>query len=84
MFASDADATTRSPAVSPSGGSVGPVDPLEPDEVAALARAAGLDLSPDRLERAGRDLDQLLRLAAALRELPIDGVEPVLGPPAWE
>ena len=59
------------------------MQPLEPHEVAALALAAGLDLEPERVERAGKDLDQLLRLAAELRELPLDGADPVLGPPEW-
>jgi hypothetical protein len=59
------------------------VQPLEPQEVAALALACGLDLAPERVERAAKDLDQLLRLSAELRELPLDGAAPVLGPPDW-
>ena len=58
--------------------------PLDPDELAALALACGLALPPDRLEPVARQLDQLLRLAATLRELPLDGVEPVSGAPAWK
>ena len=59
------------------------VQPLGPDEVVALARASGLELPPDRVEPVARQLDQLLRLAATLGELELDGVEPVLGAPRW-
>jgi Asp-tRNA(Asn)/Glu-tRNA(Gln) amidotransferase C subunit len=57
--------------------------PLESEEIAALARTVGLALPPERVEPVARQLDQLMRLAAELRELPLDGAEPVLGPPRW-
>jgi Asp-tRNA(Asn)/Glu-tRNA(Gln) amidotransferase C subunit len=56
---------------------------MEPEEVRALALAARLELPPERLEPVGRGLEQLLRLGATLRELPLEGVEPLDGPPEW-
>jgi Asp-tRNA(Asn)/Glu-tRNA(Gln) amidotransferase C subunit len=57
---------------------------LTPDRTAALAEAAGLELPPERLEPVTVALDELLGLAESLGELPLESVEPLLGPPAWE
>jgi hypothetical protein len=54
------------------------------ERTAALAAAAGLDLPPDRIEPVTEALDHLLALAATLDELPLDGVEPLLGRPEWD
>jgi len=57
---------------------------LNPDRTAALAEAAGLELPPERLEPVTEALGELLALARGLDELPLEGVEPLLGPPTWE
>ena len=59
------------------------MESLTPEEVAALARAARFALPPERLERVGKDLEQLLRLHESLQELGLDDVAPLTGPPAW-
>jgi Asp-tRNA(Asn)/Glu-tRNA(Gln) amidotransferase C subunit len=57
---------------------------LDPEKTAMLADAAGLALPPDRLGPVTEALGQLLALAETLDELPLEGVEPVLGRPIWE
>jgi Asp-tRNA(Asn)/Glu-tRNA(Gln) amidotransferase C subunit len=57
---------------------------LTPDRTAALADAVGLDLPSERLEPVTEALAELLGLAHSLEELPLDGVEPLLGPPVWD
>jgi Asp-tRNA(Asn)/Glu-tRNA(Gln) amidotransferase C subunit len=53
------------------------------EEIVALAAAAGLPLPEDRVDVVAQTLGQVLALARTLDELEVDGVEPVLGPPAW-
>ncbi len=55
---------------------------LTPDVTACLAEAAGLALPPERLAAVTEALEEVLALAETLVELPLEGVEPVLGPPA--
>ena len=55
------------------------VDPLSPGEVAALAAVAGHPLPPERVEPAGEAFAEVLALAETLDDLPLEGVEPVLG-----
>jgi hypothetical protein len=57
---------------------------LTQESTAALADAAGLALPPERLGPVSEALGMLLALADSLDELPLEGVEPVLGPPSWE
>jgi hypothetical protein len=57
---------------------------LRPELVIALAEAAGMPLPEDRAAEVGQALSDLLVLAATLDELPLDGVEPALGPQRWE
>ncbi len=54
------------------------------DRVEALARAAGLELSEERLDAVGEALEVLLSQAERLRELPLEGVEPAPPVPDWE
>jgi Asp-tRNA(Asn)/Glu-tRNA(Gln) amidotransferase C subunit len=51
---------------------------MSPDEVAALAAAAGLDLPPDRVEPVRAMLELVLTETAELDALPLDGVPPLL------
>ena len=46
------------------------------EDVRHLAEVAGLDLSPDRLPVVAVHLAELLALAADLRTIDLDGVEP--------
>jgi Asp-tRNA(Asn)/Glu-tRNA(Gln) amidotransferase C subunit len=55
--------------------------PLPAETVAALAAAAGLKVEPARLEEVGAALEAVLGDADRLRELDLDGVEPLLPPP---
>jgi Asp-tRNA(Asn)/Glu-tRNA(Gln) amidotransferase C subunit len=55
--------------------------PLPAETVAALAAAAGLEIEPAGLEALGAALEAALGDADRLRELDLDGVEP-LAPPA--
>jgi Asp-tRNA(Asn)/Glu-tRNA(Gln) amidotransferase C subunit len=55
---------------------------LTPDATARLAEVAGLTLLPERLSAVTEALEEVLALAETLEELPLAGVEPVLGPPA--
>jgi hypothetical protein len=57
---------------------------LTPDRTAVLADAVGLDLPPERLEPVTAALAELLGLAHGLDDLPLDGVEPLLGPPVLD
>jgi Asp-tRNA(Asn)/Glu-tRNA(Gln) amidotransferase C subunit len=54
------------------------------DRTAAMAEAAGLALPAERLEPVTEALSELLDHARALDDLPLDGVEPLLGDPDWE
>jgi Asp-tRNA(Asn)/Glu-tRNA(Gln) amidotransferase C subunit len=56
---------------------------LTPDATANLAEVAGLSIPPERLAVVAEALGEVLALAETLEELPLDGVEPVLGPPTW-
>jgi Asp-tRNA(Asn)/Glu-tRNA(Gln) amidotransferase C subunit len=55
---------------------------LTPDVTAGLAEAAEFSLPPERLAVVTEALEEVLTLASTLEELPLDGVEPMLGPPA--
>jgi Asp-tRNA(Asn)/Glu-tRNA(Gln) amidotransferase C subunit len=54
---------------------------LTQDVTACLADAAGLSLPPERLAAVTEALEEVLALAETLVKLPLEGVEPVLGPP---
>jgi Asp-tRNA(Asn)/Glu-tRNA(Gln) amidotransferase C subunit len=54
--------------------------PLPAETVAALAAAAGLKVEPARLEALGAALEAALVDADRLRELDLDGVEPLVPP----
>jgi Asp-tRNA(Asn)/Glu-tRNA(Gln) amidotransferase C subunit len=54
---------------------------LTPDVTAGLAEAAGFSLPPERLAAVTEALEEVLALAETLKELPLEGVEPALGPP---
>jgi Asp-tRNA(Asn)/Glu-tRNA(Gln) amidotransferase C subunit len=56
---------------------------LAPGAITNLAAAAGLSIPPERLAVVADALHDVLTLAETLDELPLDGVEPVLGPPTW-
>lgn len=53
----------------------------DPVQIAALARAAGRELPPERVGPAGEVLAEVIALAETLDDLPLEDVEPVLGPP---
>jgi len=55
---------------------------LTPEMTACLAEAAALSLPRERLAVVTDALEEVLTLAETLEELPLEGVEPVLGPPA--
>lgn len=50
---------------------------LTPEEVAAIAGFARLDLSAAELERIAGDLGEILEHVAVLDEVDVDGVEPM-------
>jgi hypothetical protein len=56
------------------------VNAPSPAQVAALAEVAGHPLPPERVRPAGEAFADVLALAAALDDLPLEGVEPALGP----
>ena len=58
----------------------GSVNRPTPAQVAALAEAAGHALPPERLGPAGETFAAVLALAETLDDLPLEGVEPALGP----
>jgi Asp-tRNA(Asn)/Glu-tRNA(Gln) amidotransferase C subunit len=49
---------------------------LTRDEVAAMAAAAGLPMTPEDLPEVTHRLNAFLEALAPLAELPLDGVEP--------
>jgi hypothetical protein len=55
---------------------------LTPDVTACLAEAAGLSLPRERLAVVTEALEEVLTIAETLEELPLEGIGPVLGPPA--
>jgi hypothetical protein len=57
---------------------------LSPEHVIALAEAAGLTVSEEAVEDLALAVNALLELAATLDALPLEGVEPALGPQRWE
>jgi len=57
---------------------------VTPETTAALADAAGLSLPAERLGPVSEALGELVALAETLDKLPLEGVEPVFGPPSWE
>ena len=54
---------------------------LTPEATAELAGAAGLSIPRERLAVVTEALEEVLALAETLEELPLDGVEPMLGRP---
>jgi hypothetical protein len=48
--------------------------------MAALAELAGHPLPPDRVGPAGEAFAAVIALAETLEDLPLEGVEPLLGP----
>jgi hypothetical protein len=50
---------------------------------AALAKAAGLSLPPERLAPAAAELSELLALGAGIDAAALEGVEPALAPQNW-
>jgi Asp-tRNA(Asn)/Glu-tRNA(Gln) amidotransferase C subunit len=52
------------------------VNELTPDQVHALARAAGLPMTSDDLGEVTHRLNALLEALEPLATLPLDGVEP--------
>ena len=54
---------------------------VTPEATAALAAAAGFSVPPERLRVVAEAFQEVLALAQTLQELPLEGVEPVLGPP---
>jgi hypothetical protein len=51
-----------------------------PAQIAALADAAGHPLPPERVAPAGEAFAEVMALAMTLDDLPLEGVEPALGP----
>jgi hypothetical protein len=51
-----------------------------PEQIAALAEAAGHPLPPERVGPAGEVFAEIMALATTLDDLPLEGVEPALGP----
>jgi hypothetical protein len=51
-----------------------------PAQIAALAELAGHPLPRDRVGPAGEAVAAVIALAETLEDLPLEGVEPVLGP----
>ena len=51
-----------------------------PEQIAALAEVAGHPLPPERVGPAGEAFAQIMVLAVTLDDLPLEGVEPALGP----
>lgn len=56
-------------------------DPAAPRlDPAAVARLARLDLTPEELERYGKQFETLLRYFDAIRSVDVSGVEPMVYP----
>jgi hypothetical protein len=51
-----------------------------PGQIAALAEVAGHPLPPERVAAAGEAFAEIMTLAVTLDDLPLEGVEPALGP----
>ncbi len=51
-----------------------------PGQIAALAEVAGHPLPPERVGPAGEAFAAVMALAVTLDDLPLEGVEPALGP----
>jgi hypothetical protein len=51
-----------------------------PAQIAALADAAGHPLPPERIGAVGEAFAEIMALAMTLDDLPLEGVEPALGP----
>ena len=55
---------------------------MEPEQVRRVAELARLELGPEELERAARELSSILEFAATLQRLDLAGAEPSTFAPA--
>jgi hypothetical protein len=51
-----------------------------PEQIVALAETAGHPLPPERVGPAGKAFAEVMALAVTLDDLPLEAVEPALGP----
>ena len=56
------------------------MDRPTPGEIAALAEVAGHPLALERVGPVGEAFAEIMALAMTLDDLPLEGVEPALGP----